>query len=822
MATTLAEALKNHLAHSGWSFERLASEAGLARNTVYRWTNGEVRRVHQWRHLAKAAKALALNRSQTDVLLAAGGHPAIDVLLAKVTDDADRALLLPWTRTTPNNLPAQLTSFVGRDDALERITCLLASARLVSLTGTGGSGKTRLALEVAQSVLDEFEEVSFVDLAPVRDPELVIPTISQTLDLTESLDEPPLRALQTSLRDRRVLLVLDNFEQVVEAARSVKDLLKATRSVKVLVTSRTRLHVQGEHAFAVLPLSLPSATSDINELARNPAVALFAERARAVNPAFALTPDSAPLVAELCRRLDGLPLGIELAAARTRHMSLRAMLRQFPGGLRLAIRGPRDLPHRQRTMPATIAWSYDLLTSDEQRLFDCLGVFAGGFTSEAAEWVCAAIEPVRIDVPDGLEAIRELHLLQAIGDSEDEPRYGMLETIREYALERLTERGESELARRAAAEYYLALAERAELEGSGQAHWLSRLVVENDNARAALGWCREQRQDEMGLRLSVALMPLWHLRDHHLEARTWLDAFMVTAEGTVSPDLRARGLLWRGLLLMRGTGDVLSAFRHFEEALVLFRDGGNLNGASETLQAEGDVWRDQGELKRARERYAESRELAERAGNAYLVAHGWMGLALCAQEEGQVEVAEHDWELMLAWAERAGNDASVALALNGLGETARSRGDWVEAGRYYQQTLTLARALDNEWRTALALHNLGYVALYTGEAETARTLFTDGLSLYMGRQYRKGVAECLAGLGRVATMEGGLERAARLCGATEALLAGLGARLDTLDRADYARTLALLRSRLGEQLETLLAEGWAMSMDQATEYAVSG
>ncbi len=293
------------------------------------------------------------------------------------------------------------------------------------------------------------------------------------------------------------------------------------------------------------------------------------------------------------------------------------------------------------------------------------------------------------------------------------------------------------------------------------------------------------------------------------------------AEGQVSPNLRAKGLLWRGLLLMRGIGDDCSASRFFEEALALFRDGGDLNGASETLQAEGDVYRNQGEWKLAGQRYVESLELAEQTGNSYLVAHGWMGLALCAQEEGRFTAAQHHWASMLEWSERAGNRASMALALNSLGEMARYGGDWEEAESYYKQTLRLARELGNESRMALALHNLGYVALSRGERERAGRLFTAGLSLYEGRRYHKGVAECLAGLGKVEASKGRLERAARLCGATETILEGLGTRLDTLDRADYERTLGTLKSRLRERFETLINEGRVMSLEKAVEYAVT-
>jgi predicted ATPase len=819
MGTPLAATLHHYLAKRCWSCERLAEEAGLPRNTVYRWTHGEVKRVRHWQDLADAARALALTRSQTDALFAAGGHPAIEELLARVTDEEHRTLLARWASTSPNNLPAQVTSFVGREDEVARVAQVLATARLVTLTGPGGSGKTRLALEAARAVRDVFEEVRFVDLAAIRDPGLVIFAIAETLDLEESPNESPRRALETHLRNRSVLLVLDNVEQVIEAAPLVTELLAAAPGVKALVTSRARLNVRGEHELPVRPLALPYPATAFAELARNPAVALFVDRARAADHAFALTARNAPLVAELCARLDGLPLGIELAAARARQMPPGAMLERFPDRLALASAGPRDMPARQRTLRATIAWSYDLLRPNERALLDAMSVFAGGFTEEAAASVCAAIERAPFDVPAGLESLVEQNLLRQTWDGEGAPRYKMLETIREYALERLTERGTAETVAKAAVAYCLELSERAELEGNGQAHWLPRLIAEHDNFRAALDWCRRRGHVETGLRLCVGLMLMWHLRDHQMEARAWLEAFL-EGDSDVSPGLRARALLWQGLLLMRGTGDDRPVTCYFDEALAVFRAEGDLNGVSETLQAEGDVYRNQGEMELARQRYAESLALAERAANGYLVAHGHMGLALCAQETGRIDDARRHWQMMLEWAERAGNRASMALALNSLGEMARHDGDWEAAERCYEQALRLATELGNDSRMALALHNLGYVALSRGEARRAKARFTQGLRLYDQSHHPRGVAECLAGLARAEATAGEPERAARLCGASEAILDRLGARLDTLDRADYERTLACLRSQLGEKLDDLLEEGRAMSMDRAVAYAV--
>jgi predicted ATPase/transcriptional regulator with XRE-family HTH domain len=820
MKKTLANVLNQHLADSNWSFEKLAEASGLPRNTVYRWTKGEVRRVRHWQDVAKVARALMLNRSQTNVLLQIAGHPSIDILLERARDDADRALLSRWTLVTHNNLPAQLTSFIGREDAVDAIARLLATSRLVTLTGTGGSGKTRLALEVAHTVMDDFEAVYLIELASVHDPDLVLSTISQTLGLTESLDEPPLNSLEANLRNRKVLLVLDNLEQVIEAAPLVVELLAATQLVNALVTSRTRLNVRGEHEFQVPPLSLPDPASSFEEIAINPSVALFVDRAQTANLSFTLTPANAPLVAEVCLRLEGLPLSIELAAARTRQVPLGSMLERFPGRLALASEGPRDVPNRQRALRATIAWSYDLLGRNEQRLFNSIGVFVGGFTEDAARSVCNATRPLGIEVSEGLESLVEQNLLRQVWGPDDESRYEMLETIREYARENLKARGEMEATVRAACQYYVELVERADLRGGGQMQWLHRLAADHDNFRAALDWCWERGQHETGLRLSIALMPLWQLRDQQLEAHAWLETFMAT--GTRMPShLQAKELLWQGVLQLRVTGNDGPASPLLAEALTLFRDAGDLDGTSETLQAEGEIFRNRGDLEIAKQRYAESLESARQTGNAYLMARAHLGLALCVyRTEGFANARQH-WALTLEWAEKAGDKANMALALNGLGEAARNRGDWREAEGYYEETLRLGRALGSEFRIALALHNLGYMALAKGEVASAEMRFKDSLSRYKTCLNHQGEAECLAGLARVAALEGRLERAARLCGSTEALLERLGTRLDTLDRADYERTLGILGNQLDNRLELILNEGRSMSRERAVEYALA-
>lgn len=821
----LADVLTRYLKARRWTFEDLAEEAGLPRNTVYRWTQGEVRKVRHWQDLARAAAALRLSRFQTNRLLRSTRQPPVEELLERAKSDEARELLARWAVSAPNNLPDQLTSFVGRDEEIESVTELLSSARLVTLTGAPGSGKTRLAVQVAEAVLDRFPDgVFFAGLAPIRDEALVIPAIARVLDVRTTPGEPPIEALRTYLEDKRVLLLLDNFEQVVDAAPLVADLLSAAPRVKALVTSRARLCVRGEHDYVVLPFALPDAGGSLEEMRANPAVTLFAERARTANPEFALTPENALLVAEICRRLDGLPLAIELAAARVRRFSVRAILERFASRLDLGDDGPRDLPARQRTLRSTISWSHDLLGPEEERLFRRLAVFSGGCPEDAAVAVANLPGEEALDVSAALGTLADANLLRQVPGVGDERRFAMLETIREYALELLEESGELEAAQRAHAGYYLRMAETAEPEWDGplRRYWLDRLELELDNLRAALRWCTERGEVLSGLRLSTALMFLWQVHDHHSEGSRWLETF-TASDCAVPPDLRAKALLWHGLLLMRYAGDVSAAEPLIDRALAGYRESGDLSGACQTIQAQGDAAFKQGQIAAARDRFMESLDLAEQAGDDYLAARSCLKIALCAQEDGDFATAQRSWERSLAMARVAGIPARIASALNGLGEAARGQGDLETARCYYEQGLELARATDSEWGVAMALHNLGCVACHSGQHERALALFSESLSLHAKRQVRQGIGECLAGLAHAAIAQGHAERAARLCGASEAVLESIASRLEMLERMDYEHTLAMLRDTLpAERLDALLAEGRSLSMECAVEYAMEG
>ncbi len=806
---SFANQLRQYRLQRGLTQEGLAERANLSPRAIVALEKGERKAAHR-DTVRLLVEALGLTQEN---------YERLEIAAASQRKRQPRQQRLHYS--PHHNLPTPLSSFIGRQWEIQEVRRLLGETRLLTLTGPGGCGKTRLVLQAAEAVLDDFEDgVFFVGLSPIVDPALVIPAISQVLSLREAVDEPPIEALKAYLRDRRVLLLLDNFEQVVDAAPLLVELLMVAPRVKTLVTSRTRLHVSGEHELPVPPLAPPDTGSTFEELRANPAVSLFAERARAAKPDFVLTAENVPLVAEICARLDGLPLAIELAAARTRRFMLQAIQKRFPSRLDLGSDGPCDAPWRQQTLRCTISWSHDLLRPDEQRLFRRLAVFSGACPEDAAMEVYNLSGDEALHV-DGLDSLIENNLLRQTSGVNDERRFEMLETIREYALECLESSGEQGAALSAHADYFLRLAETAdpEFDGPRQTYWLDRLELEHDNFRAVLRWCKEQGEIVTGLRLSTSLMSLWQLRDHQVEGRRWLETFM-TDDCEVPPGLRAKALVWQGLLLLRYSGEFTGAEPLFDRALALYREIDDLSKACETLQAQGDLALKQGDVPTALDRFTQSLDVAQQAGDNYLAARAYMKMASGAQEDEDYDTAQHYWEGALETAREAGHEVSIALALTGLGEVARYKRDLERAQCYYQQSLELGQRIDSEWCIAMSLHNLGYIACYRVDHERAIGLFSKSLSLHEKRQTKKGIAECLAGLAYTATSQRQVERSARLCGAAEALLGSIGTRLDPLERAEYEQTLGILRSKLtDERFEALVAEGGAMSLEQAIEYA---
>ena len=481
-----------------------------------------------------------------------------------------------------HNLPAQPTTLLGREAEVAAARALLQQdgVRMVTLTGPGGTGKTRLGLQVGAELVDVFADgVWFVPLAAIADPALVVPAIAQSLGLSEVASQPLLNIVQDYLKDKQALLLLDNFEHLTSAASTISALLAACPTLKVLITSREPLRITGEREIPVPPLSLPS-SRQVRGLSpaaflEYPAIRLFVERAQTVKPDFALTEAIAADVAAICLRLDGLPLAIELAAARVRVLPPGQLLARLDRRLKILTGGNRDLPARQQTLRAAIEWSHELLDPDEQSLFAHLAVFAGGCTLEAAEAVCGAHGGHEIDVLDGLDSLSQKSLLRPEEGSEGWTRFTMLETIREYALERLDASGEADSLRQAHARFFLDLAEAAEpqLTGPDQVLWLDRLGTEHDNLRAALGWLERSSEREPWLRLSGALWRFWWVRGHMTEGRGWLARALAETDG-LPPAVRAKSLSGAGILA-ESQGDYVQAKALHEESLALARQSGD-------------------------------------------------------------------------------------------------------------------------------------------------------------------------------------------------------------------------------------------------------
>ncbi|MGH3144565.1 MAG: ATP-binding protein, partial [Rubrobacter sp.] len=522
-----------------------------------------------------------------------------------------------------NNLPAQPTPLVGREREVAEVCGLLREegTRLLTLTGPGGTGKTRVGLQVAAELLEEFEDgVFFVELAPLIDPALVVSEVAGALGIRETGERSLIEVLRDYLREKRMLLLLDNFEQVLEAAHVVRELLVASR-VKVLVTSRIALRLYGEHEYAVPPLAVPDPRRlpEPEAVSQYEAVRLFIEHARAARADFAITDQNAPAIAEICVRLDGLPLAIELAAARTKLLPPLPLLARLDNRLKFLTGGARDLPERQRTLRSAIEWSHELLGPDERMLFRRLSAFVGGFSLEAVEAVCDAGGELSLGTLGGISSLLDNSLIRQEEGSEDDPRFSMLETIREYARERLEESGEAEELRGLHAGYFLALAEEADpaVEGAQQGTWLERLEEEHDNLRAVLSRALEAEDSEAALRMGAALGEFWYLRGHYGEGRRWLEAALAKTDR--APPARARAL-HRASWLAFLQGDLDRAKGASEEGLGLdgvrhFRTGGGDSVAAELRRTLGISAISQGNSEQATKLFEESLALSQEAGS---------------------------------------------------------------------------------------------------------------------------------------------------------------------------------------------------------------
>jgi predicted ATPase/DNA-binding CsgD family transcriptional regulator len=739
--------------------------------------------------------------------------------------------------------------------------------RLVTLAGPGGIGKTRLAIQVAEELGELFADGTyFVDLSPVSNPTLVVPTIAQKLGIREGVEQSLLQRLKEGLQAKQVLLLLDNFEQVLGAAVQIADLLTACPQLKVIVTSREKLHVRAEQEFSVPPLALPDTTllPDVATLAQCEAVALFLQRAQAAQHEFEMTITNASAIAEICVHLDGLPLAIELAAARIKLLNPQALLARLSPRVALLTGGARDAPARQLTLRNNIEWSYRLLDASEQRLFRSLAVFVGGCTLEAAEAVCAALSSGNgvVAVLDGVASLIDKSLLQQTEQEGKEPRLRLLETIREYGLECLTASGEIEVTRQAHAAYYLRLAEEAVLVGPLLTVWLERLEREHENLRASLTWLLDQAEDEkaessreLALRLSAALRRFWDARGHYSEGRTFMERSLAGGEGAVTfyriKTLKAAAsmavyhydtewgeALCKEILTLSGElgdtdgvahtlylrgiiagwrKDLATACSLLEEALELWRELGDKDGIAWALHHLAIQVRGQCEYSKASALSEESLTLHRALGDTRGIAFALFESAtIHLVSQGDQATVRALLEESLTLARKLGDKRNMSRCFTLLGEVSLQQGDINTARSLAEQSLGLCKKIGDQDLTAGVLCLLGKVNFVQGDYTAARALYEESLASAERIDGKVLLVTCLEGLARVVAAQGKAIWAVRLWGAAESLRETIGAPIPPVYRTDYKRSVATIRTQLGEKPFAIAwAEGRIMTPAQA-------
>ena len=634
------------------------------------------------------------------------------------------------TGSRPNNLPVQLTSFVGRRPLIQRVLELLRQHRLVTLTGPGGTGKTRLSLEVAAEALSELPNgVFFVPLAPITNPALVYPTIAKSLGLQEKGNTTIAELLEEYLQDKQLLLVLDNFEQLFEAAGQVSHLLQTAPGCKALISSRAVLHISGEVDFPVPPLDLPSykRLPPLEALSQYEGVALFIQRASAVKPGFAISNDNASAVAEICSRLDGLPLAIELAAARVRVLSPQSILNRLEERLKFLTGGAVDLPARQQTLRNAIAWSYDLLSEPEQALFRSLSVFRGGISLEKAELV--ASPGGHGDIVDLIISLADKSLIRSGETAGGEPRFTMLETIQEFGREMVKAQGEEHELKSRHARVFAELAEDAFPEtGASQVEWLDGLELELDNIRAALRFLFDSSDAHSGLRLAGAIWRFWHLRGHLAEGRQWLGDFLNLPEATGHPAVAASAL-YALASLAYWQSDFVTAGRCYREALGLYRELESLPGMADALQSLGFVAAAQEDLPGALDFYRESRDISRTLDNRKAEAWARMGIAMVNSllSDNQTALREAREALVIL---RPYNDTfAIANNLTLIVQITREMGQYEAALEELKEATELYSQLGDVSGLTEVLYDIAVISLQRGDWSDAVRFYSTASAL---------------------------------------------------------------------------------------------
>jgi predicted ATPase/class 3 adenylate cyclase len=725
----------------------------------------------------------------------------------------------------PTNLPVQPTDFIGRQDDLRAITDMVCreNVRLVTLTGPGGTGKTRLAMQVGAELIDEFADgVYFVDLAPLTDSSLVLSTIAGALHVHEAGGRPLKDLLVDHLRDKRMLLIFDNFEHLLDAATVVSDLLAAPK-LTVLVTSRAILHLKAEREYPVSPLAVPDPNHlpSLHALEEFDSVQLFVERARAVKPGFELTEENAEAIARICHRLDGLPLALELAAARVRLFPPAALLARLSQRLKLLTGGARDLPERQQTLRSAIDWSFSLLDPGEQRLFARLGVFSGGCTFEAAELICNGDGSLDVDVLDGLTSLVEKSLIRQVEEA-DEPRFTMLETVREYATEQLDAGGDGEILQEEHAAYFQQVAADSEVgyHSPDQETWLARLEAEHDNMRAGLAWALQGPDDEQAAAFAASLQWFWYLHGYLTEGRRWLDQALERA-GESRSRARVHALIRDGALAI-AQGNFDGAQRLLEEGLTLARETGDQGCLAEALNELGKVAGYRGDYQRAQELMEESLSIYRRLNHTFRIGTLTNDLGGLAFFSGDYDRARPLLEEALAIARKLRQKRVIAIELNNLACIANREGDPQRAKTLLEEALPLFQEVGDKWFISRALEELGLSLAMLGECPVAATWMGESLTVLRELDDELGMAEWLEYQAQIAAIDGKAERAARLHGAAAGVRKELGALLAPAEEATLEGNVASARESLGGGWQEHWDAGTRTTLGQAIAYALEG
>jgi predicted ATPase len=731
----------------------------------------------------------------------------------------------PETRYTvrpPSNMPVQRTAFIGREREVAHLRQLLSrvDVRLVTLTGPGGIGKTRLAVQVVTEMSAGFAGgVCFVSLSAVSSKESAIRAIAQAIGLREM----PGQSSQESLKEyvsgltQPLLLLLDNFEHLLCAASDVAELLTFNPNLKVMVTSQALLHIYGEHELPVPALAAPDLRSvprAPEALSRFAAVALFLERAKAVKHDFTLTKENATAVATICSRLDGLPLAIELAASRVKLLSPTAMLTRLESSLNLLTGGARDLPVRQQTLRGTVNWSYSLLNAAEQSLVRRLSVFTGGCTLEAVEAVCDTKGDLGIDVLDGMSSMVDKSLIQQLEQPGVEPRFLMLSTIREYALERLAESGEEFATQRAHAAYYIVLAEECGEDLSAHPEWLERFDLEHQNFRDALEFLIRTSDADWGMRLGAALFHFWETREHFAEGRAFLER-LLRLPGPVQPKMRGRLLFYTGVL---SQGDFDSAQKLHKDSLKAYRDLQDHRGAAVALNALGVTTRDRGDLGTACALFEQCVATWREMGSSIDTARALSNLANVVRLQGNYARAHALYDECLAIFHEVGDTTGAAWTLNYLGDLARESVDSIASRSYYEQSLSAFRQLGDDWGIASALCDLATLNAAESKHDDAERLYRESIKIFQDLEHKRGVARVLECFAVSAAARSRPEQSLRLAGAAAALRQRIGAPLIPAEQSRVEKKLETARNMLtnASGLEAW-SSGWEMSVEEAIQ-----